>query len=257
MTTLNNRLHQTKSRLDAWVERYNGTHFLDEDPIQIPHRFESEEDIEIASFFTATFAWGQRKTIIKKSDELMHMFGQEPHRFILDASDREISALAHFKHRTFNFVDLQGFIAVLRTIYNEKEGLRSFFSSEENCVQKGLNRLHKHFVGHESFAHRSAKHISNPMKNSACKRLNMMLRWLVRKDAKGVDFGIWTHIPMSDLIIPLDVHVHRTAIEFELTKSKKPNWTTAVEITYMLKQFNALDPVVYDFALFAHAASNN
>ncbi len=249
------KLLELKTTLDAWVHRYNTEDFILSDPIQIPHRFTRKEDIEIASFFTASFAWGQRKTIINKSDLLMQMMGQEPFQFVMDASPKEIQALSEFKHRTFNSIDLQGFIAVLRDLYQHDSGLMAFFQDENNVVRSGLIRLHHYFTTHASFAHRSAKHISNPNKNSACKRLNMMLRWLVRKDDKGVDFGLWSHIPMSELIIPLDVHVHRTALEWGLTSSKQANWKTAEEITNSLKLLNPDDPTIYDFALFAHAAS--
>ncbi len=238
--------------LDAKVKQYNQRAFIENDPICIPHQFTKAPDIEIAAFFAAILAWGQRKTIINKCQELMQIMDHAPHQFVLHHSDQDLKSLLGFKHRTFNDTDLLYFISFFKQHYQQNSSLESaFFPALVNeHIEACLNRFRAYFFSLEDFPPRTQKHISSPLQKSTCKRLNMFLRWMVRKDNQGVDFGIWSHIPARALICPCDVHVDRVARELGLISRKQTDWLTALELTAHLRLLDPLDPVKYDFALF-------
>jgi uncharacterized protein (TIGR02757 family) len=248
---VNNRL---KDFLDSKVEQYNTPAFIKDDPICIPHLFNNEQDIEIAALFAAVFAWGNRTIIIKKSKELLHRMDNTPFDFIKNHSERELKQLLGFKHRTFNDTDLLYFVHFLHHHYSNNVSLESVFTngmqSGEQTIENGLNHLFKSFFSLEDFPARTQKHIASPNKNSTCKRLNMFLRWMVRSDSKGVDFGIWKNISPSQLVCPIDVHVARVAYRFNLLHRNQIDWQSALELTAYLRKLDAADPVKYDFALF-------
>ena len=237
------------------ADEYNQPFFIAHDPISVPHRFTKKQDIEIAGFFAAIFAWGNRTTIINKTNELMLLMRNSPHEFCLDHSDDELRRLEHFKHRTFNGTDLLYFVSFFKFHYQQAESLESAFtdhmgSGDEN-IEKGLDGFYKYFFSLDDVPKRTLKHIASPAKHSACKRLNMYLRWMVRQDNAGVDFGIWKNISPAQLILPLDLHVARVARHFRMIHRKATDWETAVELTEAIKVFDAEDPCKYDFALFA------
>ncbi|HEY8388109.1 MAG TPA: TIGR02757 family protein [Parasegetibacter sp.] len=245
-------------KLRAFLEKklieYNQPEFIKDDPVCVPHRFSKKQDIEISGLFAALFAWGNRKTIINKSLELMSLMDNAPHDFILNHTDADLKKLLHFKHRTFNATDLLYFVAFFKSYYSRHSSLETAFTqsmhrSDVN-TENALIGFYKSFFSLEEIPERTRKHISTPAKNSACKRLNMFLRWMVRSDDQGVDFGIWKRIRPDQLVCPLDVHVTRVAAKFGLIKSSKTNWQTAVELTGCLKTLDPRDPVKYDFALF-------
>jgi uncharacterized protein (TIGR02757 family) len=243
---------EQKDILAELHDRYNRLSFIEEDPISIPHSFSVKEDIEISGFLTAIIAWGQRAQILKKSRQLMQMMDNSPCDFVLHASEEELKRLSSFYYRTFKSVDLFFIIRVLKRIYSSSIGLEEIFTSEftnTGSVESGLIKLYKifHQTEHEN---RSMKHIANISKGSSAKRLNMFLRWMVRKDGRGVDFGIWKNINSSALFVPLDVHTGRTARLFGLLERKQNDWKAAKELTNNLREFDLNDPVKYDFALF-------
>lgn len=240
-----------KDFLDKKEDLYNCPNFIENDPICIPHSFSKQQDIEIAGFFASIFAWGQRKTIINKCKELNQRMDNSPHDFILNHTESDLKSLLNFKHRTFNDTDLLYTIHFFRNHYLIHESLEdAFFSKKGLSVEEGLIYFNKYFFSLEDSPKRTQKHIPSPEKKSACKRLNMFLRWMVRDDSKGVDFGLWKKIKPKDLICPLDLHVERTAKKLNLLQRDKPDWNAAVELTNNLKQLDADDPVKYDFALF-------
>jgi uncharacterized protein (TIGR02757 family) len=248
---------QLKSFFDERVARYNQPDFIAVDPICIPHLFTKKQDIEIAGFFAAIFAWGNRTTIINKSKELMQLMDMSPHEFCLNHSDDDLKKLLQFKHRTFNATDLLYCIEFLKHHYSKHNSLESAFfpapvlkSANKKVVENGLIYFHHYFFSLEDAPNRTRKHIATPEKNSGCKRLNMYLRWMVRKDKKGVDFGLWKKIKPSELICPIDVHVARVAKRFQLLDRKQTDWAAAVELTHYLRTLDAEDPVKYDYALF-------
>lgn len=239
--------------MDEKVDKFNRPEFIGPDPISIPHRFSRREDIEIAGFFAAILAWGQRITIINKCMDLMNRMENAPHQFITQHQERDLKSLESFCHRTFNGTDLLFFLHFLKGIYQSGGSLEgAFFQGleKENLVEKGLNRFRQSFISDPFFPARTAKHIAAPYRNSACKRLNMFFRWMVRKDNKGVDFGIWQTVSPSQLICPCDVHVERTARNLGLIQRRQMDWQTALELTHHLRNFDPDDPVKYDFALF-------
>lgn len=241
--------------LNKKVEQFNVPGFIPNDPICIPHLFTKKQDIEIMGFFAAILAWGLRKTIINKCNELISRFNGEPYQFIINHTDDDLKQLLGFKHRTFNDTDLLYFVSFLRFHYEQFDSLEdAFLIDQENAAQvsieKSLNEFKSYFFSLPDYPHRTRKHISSPLQKSSCKRLNMFLRWMVRRDGKGVDFGIWDRIHPRDLICPCDVHVERVARRFGLFTAKKVNWKSAQELTNNLKILDANDPVKYDFALF-------
>lgn len=242
--------------LENRVAKYNRPEFIADDPICIPHQFSKKQDIEIAGFFAATFAWGIRKTIIKKSRELMALMDNSPYAFCLSHSDYELKRFLHFAHRTFNSDDLLYFISFFRHHYQQHTSLEQAFFNKETIhapcrVEASLNHFYNYFFSLPYVLDRTRKHVATPARHSACKRLNMFLRWMVRKDNHGVDFGIWKKIKPADLICPLDVHVARVTRNLGLLERKQNDWQAAQELTDNLKKLDASDPVRYDFALFS------
>lgn len=236
---------ELKEFLDHKYASFNNHAFIDEDPILIPHRFTKKEDIEISGFLAATIAWGQRKTIINNAKSLMERMDHEPHRYILEASEKEMRSLDGFVHRTFNDIDLRHFVISLRRIYQDK-GLEALF---ENGVLAGMQALQSYFFpGNHPV--RTQKHVANPQKGSSAKRINMFLRWMVRKDQRGVDFGLWESVSPSQLFLPLDVHTGNVARQLKLLSRKQNDWKAVEEVTKALRKFDPEDPIKYDFALF-------
>lgn len=242
-----------KEFLDQKAALYNQPGFIEKDPISIPHSFSRKQDIEISGLFAAVLAWGNRTTIINNCRKLMGWMDNAPHDFILNHRDTDLKPFVHFAHRTFNATDLLYFIAFLRHHYNSHDSLEDAFvngkSYNEENVEQALIDFHNYFFSIEH-PERTEKHIATPARNSACKRLNMYLRWMVRRDNKGVDFGIWKKIKPHQLICPLDVHVARVAERLGLIDNIKSNWKNALELTKQLKELNPKDPAIYDYALF-------
>ena len=242
--------------LDNKVDEYDQPSFINNDPICIPHSFSKKQDIEIAGFFAAIFAWGNRTTIINKSRELMQLMDNAPHQFIVTHEVPDLKRLLGFKHRTFNTTDLLYFIEFFKHHYSNNKSLEpAFFNSQTihqpgNIIENGLNHFYNYFFSLEDSPARTVKHIASPQKNSTCKRLNMFLRWMVRRDKHGVDFGIWRKITPAQLICPIDVHVARVARHFKLLDRKATDWQSALELTANLRSLDENDPVKYDFALF-------
>ncbi len=240
-----------KDFFDRKVEQYNQPSFIKDDPICVPHLFSKKQDIEIAGFFASIFAWGNRTTIIQKSFELMQLMDNQPHQFCLHHSDKDLKQLLHFKHRTFNTTDLLYFIAFLKFHFSEHDSLeQAFMRSATNDMEMRLTHFHNYFFSLPDAPPRTKKHIATPFKGSSCKRLNMFLRWMIRKDKCGVDFGIWKKIKSSELICPIDLHVARVAKRFQLLDRKQMDWQAALELTNYLRELDPNDPVKYDFALF-------
>ena len=244
-----------KEFLNRKVAEYDQPSFIKDDPVCIPHLFTRKQDIEIAGFFAAVFAWGNRTTIINKSKELMHLMNMQPHEFCLNADLGGLKRLLDFRHRTFNATDLLYFVEFLKFHYQRNNSLEEAFTKWGNTVEQMLIGFHHYFFSLEDVPSRTKKHIATPGKKSNCKRLNMFLRWMVRKDNKGVDFGLWKTINQSQLICPVDVHVARVAKRFNLLQRKQIDWQAALELTANLKKFDPLDPVKYDFALFGLGVS--
>jgi uncharacterized protein (TIGR02757 family) len=243
---------ELKEFLNEKVIRFNQPGFITNDPISIPHLFNKKQDIEIAGFFAAMLAWGQRVTIIRKCRELMDRMDNDPHNFITTFKAGDLKRFNDFKHRTFNSTDALYFFEALRSIYKEHQSLEHAFGVEktDENIEAGLIRFHHRFFSLENHPTRTKKHLPTPERKSTCKRLVMYLRWMVRSDNKGVDFGIWKTISPSQLICPCDLHVDRVARKLKLIKRKQTDWQTAVELTTNLKKLDPLDPVKYDFALF-------
>lgn len=248
---------EIKKILNQKVKQYNQINFIAKDPICIPHLFQKQQDIEIAAFFAAIFAWGNRTTIINKSTELMQKMDHAPHAFCLHHQPNDLKKLFGFKHRTFNDTDLLYCIAFLKAHYEHHESLESAFfvhhtdGKKINNTTDALIHFQQYFMSLEDAPHRTKKHISSPAAGSTCKRLNMFLRWMVRKDHTGVDFGIWSAIKPSELIIPIDVHVARIARTLGILKRPQTDWEAALELTNYCRTLDSKDPVKYDFALFS------
>lgn len=239
-----------KNFLDSKVEEYNQPSFIKDDPISIPHQFTKKQDIEIAGLFAAIFSWGNRTTIINKSKELMQRMDNAPFQFVVGHSQKELNGLRGFKHRTFHEDDLFYFVDFFKLHFLKHKSLETaFFPVKGMTVEKGLNNFRNCFFSAEHLK-RTEKHISSPIQKSTCKRLNMFLRWMVRNDKKGVDFGIWKNISPAELICPLDVHVARVARKLNLLYRKQNDWQAATELTTALRKLDKNDPAKYDFALF-------
>ncbi len=237
-----------KEFLDEKVNQYNNPRFIESDPIQIPHQYRDKEDIEISAFLTATISWGNRKMIIQNAQKLMNLMGNSPYDYIMEWKPREMES---FVHRTFNATDLSFFMEALQHIYKVHGGLESVFSKyvEPESVQNSIHHFKRHFfeIGHPE---RTQKHISDPSKGSAAKRINMFLRWMVRNDNAGVDFGIWNKISPSILSCPLDVHSGNVARKLGLLNRKQNDAKALKELDAKLREMDPSDPVKYDFALF-------
>lgn len=243
-----------KQLLNQKVKQYNRPEFIDNDPIAIPHLFTQPADIEIMGFFAAVFAWGQRITIINKCKDLIARMDGAPHDFIINHQQSDLKKMIGFKHRTFNDTDLLYFMNFLQYWYSRNKSLELAFSQgmhkKDKTVERGLNHFRTLFFSLPHVPHRTFKHIASPAQHAACKRLNMFLRWMVRKDSNGVDFGLWESISPTQLVCPLDVHVQRVAMQLGLLHRKQSDWLAATELTESLKILDATDPVKYDFALF-------
>lgn len=237
-----------KSFLEEKLKQYNRPGFIPNDPISIPHLFSKKQDIEIAGFFAATLAWGQRVTIINKCRELMELMDNSPYEFVLGHTDKDLKRLLHFKHRTFNPTDLLYFIHFFRKHYLGFGSLEDAFLHGENMKERLVN-FNKYFFSFEA-PRRTQKHVATPARNSACKRLNMFLRWMVRSDDQGVDFGIWSRILPSELMAPMDVHVGRVSRQLGLVQRPQTDWKTTIELTERLREMDPADPIKYDLALF-------
>jgi uncharacterized protein (TIGR02757 family) len=242
-----------KKFLDAKVAIYNQPSFIEKDPVSIPHSFTKKQDIEIAGLFAAVLAWGNRTTIINNCTKLMEWMDNKPHDFIVHHRETDLKPFVHFAHRTFNATDLLYFIYFLKYHYNDHDSLEDAFVPgkyyKAETTEQALIYFHNYFFSIEH-PDRTKKHISTPERGSACKRLNMYLRWMVRNDNKGVDFGIWKKIKAHQLVCPLDVHVARVAERLGLISNIKSNWANALELTRRLKELQPEDPAVYDYALF-------
>jgi len=244
-----NQIQQLRNLLEERYERYNRPEFIANDPIQIPHRFSQRQDVEISGLFAALLAWGQRPTIIKKCLELMQRMDNAPHQFITQHSEDDLKKLLGFCHRTFCDTDLLYFVHWLRWWYEQHDTLETAFLHGATQRER-LVAFHNIFFSLPDAPARTRKHVATPARKSACKRVNMYLRWLVRRDDRGVDFGLWTRISMADLIMPIDLHVERQARPLGLLTRKLVDWDAAEELTANLRLLDPTDPVKYDFALF-------
>lgn len=254
----NSELKQLKILLDEKVRLYNQPSFIKGDPISVPHRFSKKQDIEISGLFAAILAWGNRTSIINNCTRLMDWMDNSPYEFILQHKDVELKKMLGFAHRTFNATDLLYFIHFLRYHYENYTSLEDAFVADDTytdkTVERALINFHNHFFSIEH-PERTKKHISTPARKSACKRINMYLRWMVRKDNNGVDFGIWNKISPRQLVCPLDVHVANVAARLKLLENTKSNWNNALALTGILREMNPKDPAVYDYALFGMGAA--
>lgn len=251
-------ISELKEFLEEKVFLYNQPNFIETDPIQIPHLFTLKEDIEIAGFLIATIAWGNRKSIITNGEKLVHIMGNSPYDFIMNYSDDNYDDPISFVHRTFNNLDLHYFFRALNNIYSNHVGLENIFNehAEKDSLQPAIHQFKKIFfeLPHQA---RTTKHISDPLKNSAAKRINMFLRWMVRKDDAGVDFGIWNSISPSLLSCPLDVHSGNVSRKLNLLYRKQNDAKAVRELDASLRALDHSDPAKYDFALFGLGAFEN
>lgn len=242
-----------KEMLDEKADRYNTAAFIEDDPICIPHLFSRKEDREIAGLFSATIAWGQRATIIRNATRLMQLMDHSPFDFVMHSSESELGTLEKFTHRTFNGQDARYFVLALRNLYTGHGGLEKvisdFWKDHHGEAGRALSSFRDLFFS-AGEPGRTAKHVADPLRGSSAKRLNMFLRWMVRSDGRGVDFGIWKDIPMSQLCCPLDVHTGRIARALGMLRRNSNDWAAVLELTALLREFDPDDPVRYDFALF-------
>lgn len=250
-------IKRIKKLLDNKVRLYNQPSFIKGDPISVPHRFDKKQDIEIAGLFAAVLAWGNRTTIINSCNKLMQLMDNAPYDFVMNHKDTELKPFLGFVHRTFNATDLLYFIYFLQYHYSQHSSLEDAFVPGKrytnDTVEAALIHFHNYFFSIE-YPERTRKHISTPARKSACKRINMYLRWMVRKDKQGVDFGIWKKITPGQLVCPLDTHVARVANRLGLIDNNKSNWQNAMQLTMHLREMNPNDPAIYDYALFGLGA---
>jgi uncharacterized protein (TIGR02757 family) len=247
--------------LDQKVKQYNCIEFIEKDPISIPHLFTKQQDIEIAGFFAAIFAWGNRTTIINKTKELLERMDNAPYAFCIGHQDKDLKKLLGFAHRTFNDTDLLYCIEFFKKHYSKNESLETAFFNNttlskknidrQNIIEQALIHFQEYFFSLEEAPARTKKHIASPLSGSTCKRLNMYLRWMIRKDNQGVDFGLWKKISPAALIIPIDIHVARVSRGLGILKRTQTDWQTAIELTNYCRTLDPKDPVKYDFALFS------
>jgi uncharacterized protein (TIGR02757 family) len=242
---------ELKAFLDEKADFYNTPDFIDSDPISIPHQFSNKQDIEISGFLIATIAWGNRKSILNSGEKLLKILDHRPYDFILNHSKSDLKACKGFVHRTFNEFDLRYFLQALQAVYSKYDSLEDVFIQHEtgNNLQKSISLFKQEFLSFGALK-RTHKHISDPEKNSAAKRINMMLRWFVRQDKNGVDFGIWNNLSPALLSCPLDVHTARVARKLSLLKRKQNDAKAVLELDKNLRKLDPNDPVKYDFALF-------
>lgn len=244
--------NELRELLDELHDKYNDQTFIELDPISIPHAFEQVEDIEISGFLAATIAWGNRKMIVRNAKRMVDLMEGEPYRFIMEADEKEFLSVVNFVHRTFNGSDFVYFLRALKHIYRNHGGIKDLFVSgylKNGSLEEGIADFRRLFFELEHLP-RVERHLSSVEKNSACKRINMYLRWMVRTDNRGVDFGLWDEIPTSALYIPLDVHTGNVGRHLGLLSRKQNDWKAVLELTENLRRFDAKDPVKYDYALF-------
>lgn len=243
---------ELKAILDELADRYNNPGFIESDPVAIPHRFSAKEDIEIAAFLTATIAWGNRKSILSSASRMMSQMGESPFDFVMEAAPAALRRLEGNVHRTFQADDLVFLIRAWRQIYKSHGGMEEVFTRGFQAHGEAGGAIH--FVRRHVLAvrhdKRSEKHFADPLAGSSAKRINMFLRWMVRRDGRGVDFGLWKDIPMAQLSVPLDVHSGNTARKFGLLTRTANDWKAVCELDASLRKFNPQDPVRYDYALF-------
>lgn len=247
-----------KEFLDTKVVQYNNPNFIISDPIQVPHQFNKKEDIEISGFLSATIAWGNRKSIINNANKMMVLLEHAPHDFVLNHQESDLKKLEPFVHRTFNGSDFITFIKSLQHIYKSHNGLEAIFAKYalDQSLQSAIHYFKQSFFEIDHLK-RTEKHVSDPLKNSAAKRINMFLRWMIRNDATGVDFGIWKSLSPSQLSCPLDVHSGNVARKLGLLKRKQNDGKALAELDASLRKLDAKDPVKYDFALFGLGVFEN
>jgi len=249
MSLLKGRQKELKALLDAKYREVNVPRFVLDDPISIPRSYSKLQDIEITAFWTAILSWGQRKTIINKCHQLFEMMDGSPYDFIVNHRETDRKIFSEFKHRTFQYTDTLYFLEFLQYYYNEHDSLEDFFVRYKS-VEDALSAFHNYFFSLESAPVRTRKHIASPERKSTCKRLNMFLRWMVRPDESGVDFGLWKRMDTASLMLPLDVHVERVARRLGILKRKQRDWQAVCELTEKMRLFDPYDPVKYDFALY-------
>ncbi len=242
---------ELKSFLDEKSDQYNNPNFIESDPIQIPHQFTLKEDIEISGFLAATIAWGNRKATIASANKMMALMGNSPYDFVMSATEENFALLEGFVHRTFNARDLQTMLRGFRNIYQNYDGFEAVFKNNitDHKLHHGIYQFRK-LILEPGFEQRFVKHIADPLANSAAKRIHLFLRWMVRKDNRGVDLGIWKDVPQSALSCPLDVHSGRTARKLGLVTRKADDAKSLAELDQNLRALDAQDPAKYDFALF-------
>ncbi len=242
------------SLLNTKADFYNRPSFIERDPISIPHQFSRKQDIELMGFWAAVLAWGQRPVILKKANELVTLMDGAPYDFVRHHTDSDLKRFLAFKHRTFNATDALYFLHFFHQYYQDHETLEDAFlpgiPSETATIEANLIAFHDRFCCDPYFPERTRKHIATPARNSSCKRLCMFLRWMVRRDDRGVDFGIWTRLQPHQLVIPIDVHVNRVARQLGLLTRPQTDWKAALQLTQTLRELDPTDPVRYDFALF-------
>ncbi len=242
---------EMKAYLDAMADRYNNPDFIEYDPISVPHRYSLKEDIEIAGLLAATISWGDRRVIVRNGHKMLDLLGESPYDFVMSYKAGQLKSLDGFVHRTFNHDDLKYFIRALRHIYKMHGGMEKIFTlhADTSSLQPAIHKFKRIFfeIPHPQ---RTAKHIPDPFKGSAAKKMNMLLRWLIRKDSKGVDFGIWQSVSPSILSCPLDVHSGNIARQLGLLKRKQNDAKAVSELDNELRKLDPEDPVKYDFALF-------
>lgn len=242
---------ELKDFFDEKADVYNSLEFIQDDPIQIPHRFSLKQDVEIAGFLSATISWGNRKSIIKSAEKMLDIMGNSPYDFVMNYSENDLNSIKDKSiHRTFNGEDFAYFIKQFNKIYKENESLENLFliNEDESNFQHSIERFRQNFLGVEK--HRTHKHVSSPYKNSSSKRIIMFLRWMTRKDTRGVDFGIWKNIDQKFLSIPLDVHTGNISRKLGLISRTQNDWKTVEELDVVIRKFDETDPAKYDFALF-------
>lgn len=246
---MNLNKHEIFELLEDKHDKFNRVSFIESDPISIPHLFSKKEDIEIAGFLAATISWGQRVTIIKNANKLVELMDLTPFDFVMNHSENDLKRLENFKHRTFNTIDVSFFITSLKNIYLNNGGLEEVFSKYPTDMQKSIYHFREVFfeINHPE---RTKKHVSDSMNNSAAKRINMYLRWMVRNDNRKVDFGIWKKIEPKYLMCPLDVHSGNVARKLGLLSRTQNDWKATLELTENLRKFDKKDPIKYDFSLF-------
>lgn len=243
-----------KAFLEKYHDKYNRPGFIQDDPIGIPHRFSKLQDIEITAFWAATIAWGQRKTIIQNANRLVELMDGAPYDFVLNHTEEDRRRFVAFKHRTFQYTDTLYFLEFFQQYYRQHHGLEDAFarhlSPADEHTGPAIAGFHELFFDSPLAPGRTRKHVATPARNSRCKRINMFLRWMVRRDDRGVDFGLWNRIRPAQLLMPLDVHVERVARRLGLLTRPAADWKAVLELTEALRQFDPEDPVKYDFALF-------